>query len=55
MREGELYAAFLVRNRDLIENLIGVLRKYYSEERLKSPEAAVEYIEPDLQPLPIVS
>jgi hypothetical protein len=54
MAEGEEYPAFRERNADLFGNLMGVLRGYYSEGRLKSPEAAVEFVEPDLQPLPVL-
>lgn len=53
MADGEAYPAFLARNRDLIDSLMGVLRGYYSEELLKSPEAAAAFVEPDLRPLPV--
>jgi hypothetical protein len=52
MADGEGYAAFRTRNADLFHNLIGVLRGYYSEARLKSPEAVAEFVAPDLQALP---
>lgn len=52
MAAGEPYPAFLARNRDLIDNLTGVLREHYSAARLKSPEATAEFVAPDLRPLP---
>lgn len=55
MAAGEGYAAFLVRNRDLIDNLMEVLRGYYSDARLKSDEAVAEFVEPDRAPLPLPS
>lgn len=53
MTDGESYPAFRTRNPDLFANLMGVLRRYYSEDRIKSPEAVAEFIEPDLRPLPV--
>ncbi len=55
MADGEPYPAFLARNPDLIGNLMGVLQGYYSEVRIKSAEAAAEFVEPDLRPLPATS
>jgi hypothetical protein len=52
MADGERYEAFRTRNGDLFQSLMSVLRGYYSEARIKSPEAVAEFVEPDLAPLP---
>ena len=52
MAVGEAYPAFRERNGDLFRSLMGVLRGYYSEARIQSPEAVAEFVEPDLAPLP---
>lgn len=52
MIDRETYPAFRTRNPDLFGNLMGVLRGYYSETRIKSAEAVVGFVEPDLRPLP---
>jgi len=45
----ERIAPLLERYRDA-----STIRRYYSSERLDSPEAREGYLEPDLQPLPMV-
>ncbi len=42
---------FLGGNPDLVENVISVVHRYYSQERLASPVAKCRFVEPDLQPL----
>ncbi|MEO2089567.1 MAG: hypothetical protein ABGY75_08745 [Gemmataceae bacterium] len=54
MADGETYPAFRTRNPDLFGNLMGVLRGYYSEARIMSPEAVAVFVEPDVRPLPVI-
>jgi hypothetical protein len=49
---GEDFAAFRDRNPDLFDRKFPTLLKHYRPERLYSPTAKKEFIEPDLIPLP---
>ena len=49
---GEDYPAFRDRNPDLFDRTFPALLKHYSPERLYSAPARMEFVEPDLEPLP---
>jgi hypothetical protein len=49
---GEDFAAFRDHNPDLFDRKFPTLLKHYRPERLYSPTAKKEFIEPDLIPLP---
>src|SRR5262249_28267371 len=49
---GEDFAAFRDRNPDLFDRKFPALLKHYSPERLFSSPAKMEFLEPDLEPLP---
>jgi hypothetical protein len=51
---GEDYSAFRERNPDLLERTLTALLHYYTRDRLHSPEARAGFIEPDLEPLPVL-
>jgi hypothetical protein len=53
VQPGEEFAAFCDRNPDLFDRTFPALLKHYSPERLFSPPAKAEFIEPDLEPLPV--
>jgi len=40
---------FLARNNDLVENIWGVVGRYYSQETLNSELAKAQFVEPDLR------
>jgi hypothetical protein len=42
---------FLARNSDLVENIWGVVGRYYSQETLNSELAKAQFVEPDLRPI----
>jgi hypothetical protein len=48
----EPWSAFAIRNRDLLDDAIGVLEQYYSRQRLFSEEARQSFLGPDRAPLP---
>jgi hypothetical protein len=52
VKPDEAFAAFRERNPDLFDRSLPALLKHYSPQRLFSPEAKAEFIEPDLEPLP---
>jgi hypothetical protein len=52
IKPGEDFAAFQDRNPDLFDRKFPALLKHYSPERLYSSPAKMEFIEPDLEPLP---
>ncbi len=52
VRAGEDFPAFRDRNPDLFDRKLSALLRYYSPERLFSPPAKAEFLEPDLEPLP---
>jgi hypothetical protein len=52
MRPGEDFPAFRDRNPDLFDRAFPALLKHYSPERLYSPAAKTEFVEPDREPLP---
>jgi N-formylglutamate deformylase len=45
------FDAFLAANPDLLEDCLGVLAHYYSDERLNSPEARAGWVAPDRAPI----
>jgi len=45
------FAAFIEHNRDLLEDMIGVIAVHYSEERLVSVAARSTYLAPDREPI----
>lgn len=49
---GEDFPAFRDRNPDLFDRTLSALLRHYSPERLFSPGAKREFLEPDLEPLP---
>jgi hypothetical protein len=49
---GETAVAFRSRNPDLFECSLAPLLKYYTRERLFSPESRARFVEPDLEHLP---
>ena len=49
---GEDFSAFRDRNPDLFDRKLSALLKHYSPQRLFSAPAKVEFLEPDLEPLP---
>ena len=51
-RPGETFATFRKRNPELFDRKLSALLKHYSPERLFSPPAKSEFLEPDLEPLP---
>ena len=53
IKPGEDFAAFRDRNPDLFDRTFPALLKHYSPERLYSAAARLEFIEPDLEPLPV--
>jgi hypothetical protein len=55
IRPDEDFAAFQERNADLFDRKFPALLKHYSPERLYSSAAKMEFIEPDLEPLPLSS
>jgi len=54
IKSGEDFAAFRERNPDLFDRAFPALLKHYSPDRLHSAAARLEFIEPDLDPLPVV-
>jgi hypothetical protein len=46
------FPEFRSRHADLFTKTPSPLNRYYSNERLSSPEAVVSFVEPDLSPLP---
>jgi hypothetical protein len=52
IRSGEDFGAFRDRNPDLFDRTFPALLKHYTPERLYSPLAKAEFVEPDLEPLP---
>jgi hypothetical protein len=52
IKPDEDFPQFRERNPDLFDRAFPALLKHYSPERLYSAPAKVEFIEPDLEPLP---
>jgi hypothetical protein len=52
---GEDFSAFRDRNPDLFDRKLSALLKHYSPQRLFSAPAKVEFLEPDLEPLPEIA
>jgi len=52
-KPGEDFAAFREHNADLFDHKFPTILKHYSPERLYSPTAKKEFVEPDLVPLPL--
>lgn len=46
------FEVFLTENRDLVEDALGLLRRYYTDECRTSPVARRAFVAPDLSPLP---
>lgn len=46
------FDVFLAENPDMVEDALGLLRRYYTDERLTSPAARSAFVLPDLLPLP---
>lgn len=51
MRPSQDFEAFLAANPDLVDDCLGVLGRYYSEERLQGPAAHAGWLAPDRRPL----
>jgi hypothetical protein len=49
---GEEWSAFRARNPDLLDRTLAALLRYYTKDRLHSPEARKAFVEPDLAALP---
>ena len=54
IRPGEDFAAFRERNPDMFDRSLTALLRYYAPERLFSPLAKAELLEPDREPLPTI-
>ncbi len=52
LEPGEDFPAFRERNPELFDRTLSALLRHYSKERLHSPEARKEFIDPDREPLP---
>ena len=52
MRDGESWAEFATRVDDLLDKNSPILLRYYSGDRLFSPEARERFVAPDLEALP---
>ena len=52
MQDGEPWADFETRIDDLLDKNSPILLRYYSSNRLFSPEARERFVAPDLEPLP---
>ena len=52
IRDGESWADFASRIDDLLDKRSPILLRYYSSNRLFSPEARERFVAPDLEPLP---
>jgi len=51
----ESYVAFHARNPDIFDRMPGPLLPYYTRERLLLSDARDRFVEPDVQPLPVIS
>ena len=51
IRSVQSLEAYLGANKDLVDNIWGVVNQYYSKELLQSRTARERFVEPDLQPL----
>lgn len=49
---GDDFPTFRDRNPDLLDRTLTALLRHYSKDRLHSPEARREFVEPDVSPLP---
>jgi hypothetical protein len=52
MKPDEDFVAFCNRNPDLFDRTFPALLKHYTPDRLFSHNAKIEFLEPDLEPLP---
>lgn len=52
LEPGEDFDAFRERNPDLFDRKLSALLRYYTPKQLFSEQAKLEFVEPNLQPLP---
>jgi len=52
MSSASSLTGFLSENKDLVNNMLGVVRRHYSEQVLQSNEAKSAFIAPDISALP---
>ena len=50
---GVSWYQFVSANQDLMHNARAMLGRHYSSQRLDSQEARAQFVQPDLQPLPV--
>jgi hypothetical protein len=52
LRLGDDFLGFRERNADLLDRTLTPLLRHYTKERLRSPDARLRFLEPDLEALP---